>query len=51
MELQQPLDYVENYDQLDELKSATYNTDSLEKNQHPDLNIIDLQEDSYMDFE
>ena len=42
---QQPLDYVENYDQLDELKAADISAEYVE---HPDNEIVDLQETDYM---
>lgn len=42
---QQPRDYVEDYDQLEELKSASYLS---EDQQQADFKIIDIQEDSYL---
>lgn len=51
MKLQQPLDYAENHDQLEELKSVTFHFENLEDNEHPEINIIDIQEDNYMNFE
>jgi hypothetical protein len=48
MKTSQPLDYVEDFDQLDELKHS-HDLDQDEK--HPDLEIIDIQEDDYMLFD
>jgi len=48
MTTQQPRDYVEDYDQLEELKSASYISDDQEQ---ADFKIIDIQEDSYLVIE
>ena len=40
-----PLDYAENYDQLEELKSESSESEHIE---HPDYAIIEFQEDNYI---